>query len=944
MFKTIHTACLPMALAALTALPSVSTQATTVSPETLVAVDMTASITRTDYGVPHISADNLSSLGFGNGYAQAQDHICTLADGYTRVNSEYSKYFGADKYEAGDSLNLVTDFGYKAMRLRSQAEAAWPGYSDDAKQLINGYSAGYNHYLGKVEQGDATLPTACRDQPWVRRIDPHDVVTYLFYIGSLAGEDRLKENIFFANPGDSNEWKPSLALPPTDTARTKSPRPPAAAEFDFAQIGQSIAEPDRALGSNAWGLGSEMTDNGRGLLLGNPHYPNSGQLRFWQSHATIPGDLNVSGASLLGMPGLINIGFNENVAWSNTVSYSDHMVIYQLALDPSDRTRYLVDGVSKAMEIDTYTIDVKTDAGTFPFQKTVYYTDLGPVVEAPGLLPWDDQQAFVIKDVNSGNIDNVDFTLAMNRSKNLSDFQQAHKDYDGTLFSNTVYADKEGNAFFIDDSTVPNLSPLALHLITTDPELIALRKKYGFTLLPGHLSALIYNDATPYEATPKMVRRDYVQNSNDSFWATNPEQLLSGYSPLYGDREQALKLRTRLSLKMLSDSAGEDNRFSRAEVEQALFSNRSYLAELILPELLQQCAAQGEEPVELTDTMSVDIRPGCYILSQWNYQQTHQRLGTHLFREFSGLFNQETMLSEPFDIARPAITPAKLAANPEILKALALSMLNLYNAGFDLQETSGDIQFVERTQSDGNPTGIRYPWPGESETEGGFNIIYAHREHAAIAPLHNYEQAINLLTQAPLESNLSKEGYLVRHSTSWVMVVGFDDTGPVARGLLTMSQSMDPESVHYSDQTEIYSSEQRLRPILFKPEEIARHTLTRELISTLPECPTPTPPTPGTDTWDASSIYYGGDIVSHDQMMWQARFWTKGTEPSVTAPQYQWKLISDHPVNWVAAVAYPRGSIVQHNSHSWTAKFWSEGEEPSTDSPAWQQGDKASCI
>ena len=54
------------------------------------------------------------------------------------------------------------------------------------------------------------------------------------------------------------------------------------------------------------------------MLLGNPHFPWIGTLRFYQFHVTIPGEMDVMGGSLSGFP-LINIGFNKDVAWSHTV-------------------------------------------------------------------------------------------------------------------------------------------------------------------------------------------------------------------------------------------------------------------------------------------------------------------------------------------------------------------------------------------------------------------------------------------------------------------------------------------------------------------------------------------------------------------------------------------------------------------------------------------------
>ena len=46
------------------------------------------------------------------------------------------------------------------------------------------------------------------------------------------------------------------------------------------------------------------------MVLGNPHFPWQGSERFYQSHLVIPGKVNVSGASLFGVP-VINIGHTD---------------------------------------------------------------------------------------------------------------------------------------------------------------------------------------------------------------------------------------------------------------------------------------------------------------------------------------------------------------------------------------------------------------------------------------------------------------------------------------------------------------------------------------------------------------------------------------------------------------------------------------------------------
>ena len=41
---------------------------------------LSAEVTRTAYGVPHIKADGFAGLGYGFGLASAEDNICEIAD------------------------------------------------------------------------------------------------------------------------------------------------------------------------------------------------------------------------------------------------------------------------------------------------------------------------------------------------------------------------------------------------------------------------------------------------------------------------------------------------------------------------------------------------------------------------------------------------------------------------------------------------------------------------------------------------------------------------------------------------------------------------------------------------------------------------------------------------------------------------------------------------
>lgn len=68
-----------------------------------------ADIRRTSFGVPHIRADDERGLGFGIGYAYAQDNLCLLANEVVTVNGERARYFGPEQATLEERNNLASD-------------------------------------------------------------------------------------------------------------------------------------------------------------------------------------------------------------------------------------------------------------------------------------------------------------------------------------------------------------------------------------------------------------------------------------------------------------------------------------------------------------------------------------------------------------------------------------------------------------------------------------------------------------------------------------------------------------------------------------------------------------------------------------------------------------------------------------------------------------------
>jgi len=312
-------------------------------------------VTRTKYGVVHVKANDFRSLGYGVAYAYAQDNVCMLADTFLTVRGERSRYFGPDAHttqpkngEYGvangyvDLRNEDSDFYYKGYLDVAKLRAAYTAGKQEVRDLLGGYADGYNRY---VKDNQKKLPAACRNASWVKPVTVDDVYLYLEEKALHASADLFAAGIVGA---------------------ARDPAAPVALAKVLPPAVQKIATGMPAgIGSNALAIGRDASNNGRGVLLGNPHYPWNSTERFYQLHLTVPGKYDVMGASLGGLP-IVMIGFNQDVAWTHTVTKALHFTTFALALDPSDPTgtTYYYDGAPVKMTSRTVAIDVLQPDGT----------------------------------------------------------------------------------------------------------------------------------------------------------------------------------------------------------------------------------------------------------------------------------------------------------------------------------------------------------------------------------------------------------------------------------------------------------------------------------------------------------------------------------------------------------------------------------------------------
>ena len=297
------------------------------------------------------------------------------------------------------------------------------------------------------------------------------------------------------------------------------------------------------------------------MVLANPHLPWTGNARFYQVQLTIPGQLNVSGASLYGTP-VIEIGHTQGLAWTHTVSHAQRYTLYRLTLVPGDPTSYLVDGRAVAMTRQAVSVTVR-GAG-----RAAVHGHPDPLrlpLRAAAGQRLDAANAFAIDDANADNLRSVNEWLAMDRSQNLAQLRRAQDTYQGLPWVYTMAADASGTAYFADATVAPHVTTAELNRCQVDQNL-GHNSDGDLIILNGSTSACGWgSDPDAIEPGifgprnyPKLTRADYVADSNNSPWLANPNAPLTGYPPVY-DTRQELELRPRLSLNMIAERlAGTD--------------------------------------------------------------------------------------------------------------------------------------------------------------------------------------------------------------------------------------------------------------------------------------------------------------------------------------------------------------------------------------------------
>ena len=428
-----------------------------------------AEIKRDIWGVPHVYGETDADAAFGLAYAHAEDDFKNIAENMYLYRAQMGLRDGIS--------GAVQDYLIKVLKIRENIDENYLiDLDENVRKVIEAYAAGINYWMIKNPENEYShfFPVTEKD------IVAGFAIQNLFFSGVVSSIEKLQRE-----------------------AEIKE-------EYTSLYRNQQFVT-----GSNVLAVNSNKTEDKSTRIIINSHQPLEGPLAWYEAHIKSDEGWNMMGGLFPGSP-FIFVGFNENIAWGFTVNKPDLSDSYELTINPNNEDQYLLDGEWIDFTKETIKLPVKIFG---PIQWTVErdakYSQHGPVLEVG-------DKSYALRFSGMKDIKQVNQWYAMNKSQSIEDWISAMKKRSIVSF-NGVFADKEGNIFFLHNSS----SPL---------------RKEGLdwsNTIDGTRSDLIWDEYVEFEKIPQIKNPSsgwLASTNQDPFKVTNEMDNLSAkdFSPTLG--------------------------------------------------------------------------------------------------------------------------------------------------------------------------------------------------------------------------------------------------------------------------------------------------------------------------------------------------------------------------------------------------------------------------
>jgi len=632
------------------------------------------------------------------GYIYAQ-----AEDNFWQIEDSYLRSLGRAS-EIYGAATLDDDLLVRALELSRLSKAEYEHSSPRIRSILDALADGLNYYLAKNPQVHPRL---------IRHFEPWHALAF--------GRFALYHQFLFGRTG----------LKSADM--------------------QDAAERQ---GSNMWAVSPSKSASGHALLFINPHQPFFGVGQWYEGHVHSGEGWDMSGASFFGS-GFPTIGHNEYLGWSHTVNEPDVVDVWEETFDkPKDPLKYRYEGGYKDAVAWTETIGVKTETGMEEKKFTLKKTQHGPIVAVKN------GKAMAVRFARLEEGGALREWYEISKAHNLAEFKKALAEVAIPMF-NVVYADRDGNIYYVYNGAVPKRSTAFDWSKPVDGS-IAATEWHGYHTL----------DELPQVLNPKS---GFVQNCNSTPFLTtvggNPDP--SEYpSYMVGEGDTP---RAEISRRILWNK----DKFTFEEWAKAGFNTYVLEAETAIPMI----AARWNGLKKTDPARAKKLAEAVTALSNWNHQSTVD--------------------SEPMTLF--TLWYWQQDRNPALRKH-PLALLESVMAGLEKNWGTwrvkwGDINRLERRQSGG----------GEPFSDAVESL-----------PVAGGPGPIGIVFNFYARPEAGQKKMYGVAGDSFVSVVEFGPV-PKAQSILVFGENSAPGSRHYFDQSRLYANEE-FKPAWFTLEDIQAHT------------------------------------------------------------------------------------------------------------------------
>ncbi|WP_221932587.1 penicillin acylase family protein [Formosa sediminum] len=736
--------------------------------------------------VPHIKANNYKNLGYGYGYVHAKDRICEISGQAITLRGERSLRYGADAIATIGFLkttNLNSDLLFKIRIPEEWVQEEFEKLNKETKDYIKGYVDGINYYVSTLTEEERN--ELCEEGP-VITFKTSDVIRSAMRFGVQKELIDIGPHII----SSSQAWQKKTTNYALNSPHTKA------------------VEIEGGFGSNGWVYGSDVTKTKSSIMLSNPHSAwkrtvHQQRIYMHQYHLTIPGELDVAGASFLGIPFPMT-GYNADVAWTilDAATVTPYVLQSMEVEESAVAPKYLMDGQQKPLKIKSVPVrvlekDKKIKTHVFKFVES----ELGILYKLPEKkgkpAGW-----YAITNPGEKNAKGLDQFLAIAHSKSTRDFISAVENNRGIL-SQLLVADKFGEVGYVIAGQIPPI---------TDDEM----EKYhinnstaAFNVINGTTSDASFRDSNnrpllaPASFYPNIISKGIIHNTNNSYKYTEYGNPQKDYPSVFGQhkpdkaigKKKAAGLRYDPRLIMSAQRMNEitkDSIVTPKEALEVLFDNRNYAAETFLDRILELN----------NESISEDAKNGFRVLSTWDRKNNSKSKGALLFHQFwKKIIKMGVLLSSKNDDpeigSQINITPQN---SPAIINALEEAVHELANFGFQPDDPWGEALYTTVNET-------RIPLHGGSYQEG--------------------------LLNGEMPAPLTSKGFpYILFGTAYVQLIDWNDGNLNANVLLSHGQSNSIDYKGHLDQLKMFSNK-KLYKVPFTQKDLNTTKVIDSLILTV---------------------------------------------------------------------------------------------------------------